>query len=245
MKQSKKLYTYFLKALGIGAILAFIIKLSIVPLYSKSIEADVSATLISGILGMFGGAIGALSAYFIARMQMTKQLDLQYKKEEEKMIKEIKINNWLKLSENCYSLLSILSKLQKSLIDYGNNSILSKDKIIIIECENMIDEQIRELVDQTRKIIIYNVFFDDDIIHKFDNITKDLDILTDEVPLFLNYYKNLEVEFEDLKDIDKRVSLSREMREKVGKILSKSNENIIDILVYTNTYLERFINSES
>ncbi len=74
------------------------------------------STIIGGILSMLGGAIGAFGAYFVARMQMTKQLDLQYNKEREKMIVEIKINKFQEL------LLTYENSLQK--LDYMYLTIL-------------------------------------------------------------------------------------------------------------------------
>lgn len=49
------------------------------------------ATIISGILSMIGGGIGALSAFLIAKMQLTKQLELQDKKNREMFLAEMKI----------------------------------------------------------------------------------------------------------------------------------------------------------
>lgn len=49
------------------------------------------ATIISGLLSMIGGAVGALSAFLIARMQLTKQLELQDKKNREMFLAELKI----------------------------------------------------------------------------------------------------------------------------------------------------------
>jgi len=49
------------------------------------------ATIIGGLLSMIGGAIGALSAYLIARMQLTKQLDRQDKIERKRILLEIKM----------------------------------------------------------------------------------------------------------------------------------------------------------
>lgn len=50
------------------------------------------ATIISGLLSMIGGMIGAFSAYLIARAQITKQLDLQDQKDRGRILLGIRLS---------------------------------------------------------------------------------------------------------------------------------------------------------
>jgi len=58
-------------------IILFCISLYALIIQAFAIESDDTATILSGVLSMIGGSIGALGAYFVATNQMKKQFDKQ------------------------------------------------------------------------------------------------------------------------------------------------------------------------
>ncbi|MGE7951647.1 hypothetical protein [Lysinibacillus xylanilyticus] len=87
------------------------------------------ATIIGGILSMIGGAIGALSAYLIARMQLTKQLELQDEKERKRILLEIKMKKAEEVLEilhqtkrSLFELHGLLTKFKLDVTTYFNNN---------------------------------------------------------------------------------------------------------------------------
>lgn len=79
---------------GIALILSFSFMLSLWALTIQYIGVDNAnkATIISGLLSMIGGMIGAFSAYLIARAQITKQLDLQDQKDRGRILLGIRLS---------------------------------------------------------------------------------------------------------------------------------------------------------
>jgi hypothetical protein len=78
---------------GIALLLSFSFTVSLWALTIQYIGVDSAnkATIISGLLSMIGGMVGAFSAYLIARAQITKQLDLQDKKDRGRVLLEIRL----------------------------------------------------------------------------------------------------------------------------------------------------------
>lgn len=64
------------------SIIGFLIALYALLIQVFGIQSTEKATIISGLLSMIGGAIGALGAYFVASSQMDKQFEHEKKKEE-------------------------------------------------------------------------------------------------------------------------------------------------------------------
>ncbi|PCD84789.1 hypothetical protein CNQ87_10635 [Lysinibacillus fusiformis] len=173
--------------------------------------------IISGLLSMVGGIAGAFGAYLIARMQMTKQLDLQYKKEEEKMIKEIKINNYLKVLEIGDALLQSLIKLNRLLVE--STVEINRDNDSFIEQEKIIRVQLQEVKEQTSKLIIYKGFYEENQLFHFENITKDITSMEEQVlRKLIEFYKKF--------DINK--TLDKEGFNKIYDQISNDFKNIIN-----------------
>ncbi|KKK39493.1 hypothetical protein WQ57_02040 [Mesobacillus campisalis] len=78
-----------------GAALLFSFALAVtvwaITIQSLGVDSTNKATIISGLLSMFGGMVGAFSAYLIARAQITKQLDLQDKKDRNRVLLETRL----------------------------------------------------------------------------------------------------------------------------------------------------------
>ncbi|MGE7667422.1 hypothetical protein ACQKMN_17110 [Ureibacillus composti] len=70
-------------------IIVFSIALYALILLVFGIESDDKANIISGILGMTGGVIGAIGAYFVATYQMSKQFEFERNKEEKQKLEII------------------------------------------------------------------------------------------------------------------------------------------------------------
>lgn len=92
------------------------------------------STIISGLLSMIGGIAGAFGAYFIAKNQMTKQLDLHFTREHKKMVLEIKIN---KVQETIKILKEVLEHYEiiKNLNPIYNNEIEKLSKMMKIDVD--------------------------------------------------------------------------------------------------------------
>ncbi|MEF7494523.1 hypothetical protein V4V34_08045 [Lysinibacillus sphaericus] len=144
------------------------------------------ASIIGGILSMLGGAIGAFGAYFIARMQMTKQLDLQYKKEREKMIIEIKINKYQELLITYDNILQMLNLLQVVLIDnifHMRMPNITGDKVRA--CENNIRVQLNEVKMNLPRINAYMSYFEEDEIKNIPDFIEVMHKLEDDIYLLI------------------------------------------------------------
>gem|GEM_PF-6056701 len=74
------------------------------------LEANNRSVIIGGLFSFGGGAIGALSAYLIARIQLTKQLELQDEKERKRILLEIKM-------KKAEEVLEILHQTKQSLFE--------------------------------------------------------------------------------------------------------------------------------
>ncbi|MCK1987149.1 hypothetical protein MPH48_03425 [Lysinibacillus fusiformis] len=218
MGKSENLLVKFLIALA-GITIGVVVILTIIAyqIGVDELEKPNRIAIISGLLSMIGGIAGAFGAYLIARMQMTKQLDLQYKKEEEKMIKEIKINNYLKVLEIGDALLQSLIKLNRLLVE--STVEINRDNDSFIEQEKIIRVQLQEVKEQTSKLIIYKGFYEENQLFHFENITKDITSMEEQVlRKLIEFYKKF--------DINK--TLDKEGFNKIYDQISKDFKNIIN-----------------
>ncbi|MET4560768.1 hypothetical protein ABIA69_001912 [Lysinibacillus parviboronicapiens] len=71
-------------------IIIFTITLISLVIQTFKIESGVWATIIGGVLSMFGGMVGAFGAYLVASHQMNKQIEHEKKKEEKLRLTQIK-----------------------------------------------------------------------------------------------------------------------------------------------------------
>lgn len=71
------------------SIIGFLIALYALLIQVFGIQSTEKATIISGVLSMIGGAIGALGAYFVASNQMNKQFQYEKRKEEKQNKEQI------------------------------------------------------------------------------------------------------------------------------------------------------------
>lgn len=90
--KSENLLVKFLIALA-GITIGVVVFLTIIAyqIGVDDLEKPNRIAIISGLLSMFGGIAGAFSAYLIAKMQLTKQLELQDKKNREMFLAELNI----------------------------------------------------------------------------------------------------------------------------------------------------------
>lgn len=103
---------------GFAFITAIIFVITIWALSIQFIGVDNTskATIIGGVLSMIGGMVGAFSAYFIARMQLTKQLDLQDEKDRARIIMKMKIDKADELLSILHSNMHLLHQLHGSVM---------------------------------------------------------------------------------------------------------------------------------
>lgn len=127
---------------GTMAVFAFTMLILVIYriLFANSVN---QATILSGVLSFLGGVAGAAAAYFIARMQMTEQIDLQFNKEKHKMNLEIEI-------ENLQSALHLLAKIRNTImkidgfrIDFVNQYL---DTIVIMNLEIIQEDNDRKAI---------------------------------------------------------------------------------------------------
>jgi hypothetical protein len=133
-------------------------------------------TIISGLLSMIGGMVGALGAFFIARMQMTKQIDIQFEKEHKKMIIEIKI---IKIQEAIKIYNSLQDKFQLIVNLYNSfnkevkrNSMYEKNSIdlddiyknvyVKLKFQDKSLDLIKEFSDSFHKLFLYKYYYSED-----------------------------------------------------------------------------------
>ena len=233
------MFNKFFNTILLLSIIGFVIAVYALLMQVFGISSVEKATIISGLLSMIGGSLGAFGAYFIARMQMTKQLDLQYKKEEEKMIKEVKINNYLKLLEIGDNLLQLINKLYYSLIEIYLESIASKENVV--ELEKDIRIIVQEIKEQSTKVVIYKVFFDDRVLMNFPDLPKVTQEMEQLVYLKLIDFRQTTHDKSDLIENEKFDKLTDEIRKEFDTIINRPKEDIFKILSYTNLYLKNSI----
>ncbi|OXS70223.1 hypothetical protein B1B04_18850 [Lysinibacillus sp. KCTC 33748] len=137
MEKGEKNLLIFLSALA-GATFFAVIILTILAyqIGVEKLEADNKSVIIGGLFSLGGGAIGALSAYLIARMQLTKQLELQDEKDRKRILLEIKMKKAEEVLEILYQTRSIYFELQGSwagyLLDQNNymkNCVRNKEEV--------------------------------------------------------------------------------------------------------------------
>lgn len=197
------------------------------------------ATIMGGALSMIGGMVGAFSAYFIAKMQMTKQLDLQYKKEEEKMVKEVKISNFFKLLEIGDNLLQLINKLHVSLVEGLIESLVSQENIVNREKE--IRVLVQEIKEQSTRVVLYKVFFDDRVLNNFPDLPQAIKDMEQMVYRMLIDHQQSALEFSAQEVLERVSELNHEINKEVVKVLTKPKEDTAKILSYTNLYLKKSI----
>lgn len=111
------------------------------------------ATIYAGFLGLVGGIVGAMAAFLIARMQMTKQLDLQYKKEKNKLKLELELNSMQNLSNHINKLRMEISKLSsyenQAIKEFNSYKNLDKETMKIgrlsLKDEKILDKHLQEV----------------------------------------------------------------------------------------------------
>ncbi|WHP42981.1 hypothetical protein QIX46_08200 [Lysinibacillus boronitolerans] len=146
------------------------------------------ATIIGGLLSMCGGAIGALAAYLIARMQLTKQLELQDNKDRKRIILEIR----LRKGEEC---LSLINKMQADCNYFmGTWSNIIQDYNLFIERNGLneldygtlrndelivrVETARDKFISSVRKISVYRPYFNEvipvveDLFQSFHSLTE-------------------------------------------------------------------------
>jgi hypothetical protein len=111
--------------IGLSLLLPFGMAASIWALAIQYIDVDSSnkATIISGVLSMLGGMVGAFSAYLIARAQITKQLNLQDEKDRSRVLLEIRLRKAEEVLENLTKTRSAFFTLQGSWTTYHQDYI--------------------------------------------------------------------------------------------------------------------------
>lgn len=126
----KKYGSILLITILIGALISVFISMAV---YGRIGMTGNQATMYAGFLGLVGGIAGAMAAFLIARMQMTKQLNLQYKKEKNKLKSELELNSMQKLSNHINKLRMEISKLSS----YENQAIKEFDSYKNLDKETM------------------------------------------------------------------------------------------------------------
>lgn len=96
-----------------------IMSYSLFDLFGNSKDNN-QVVIFGGFLGLLGGITGAFSAYFIARMQMTKQLDLQFEKEKDKLVLELEIENGKRKIQLINNLMYQSESLKYLILDLQN-----------------------------------------------------------------------------------------------------------------------------
>lgn len=207
------------------------------PVNSITSEA---ATIFGGGMSLIGGAAGATGAYFIAKMQMTKQLELQYKKEEEKMIKEIKINNYLKVLEIGDTLLQSIGKLHRQFAD-STVRIIWSDNNSFIENDQAIRSQLQEVKELSTKLQIYKVFYEKNVSFHFRNLSNNINEMEMEL---LDTWLNIINEYK-VKTVDSEEEFHdvyNDLSRKYGAIINNSKDDIIKLLSITQLNLAKNTN---
>ncbi|MFJ6264240.1 hypothetical protein ACIQGW_04360 [Lysinibacillus xylanilyticus] len=238
MKKSENILYKVLILLVIITILA-VVSLTIISyqIGVGKLEQTNRSAIIGGLLSMAGGIAGAFGAYFIARMQMKKQLELQYKKEEEKMIKEVKINNYLKLLETGDNLLQLYNKLQFSLLKTLMATLINN--ISIVEQEKEISIQIQTIKELSTKISIYKIFFDNRVLGNFPNISQSVREMEDKIYRMFLKYDPITFDEKIIEDQEKLKLQGMEIEKEIKKIIEKPKKETVLILAYTNLNLKK------
>lgn len=207
MKKSEDLLVKFLIALA-GLTIGVVVVLTIIAFQIgvDELEKPNRIAIISGLLSMVGGIAGAFGAYFIAKWQMTNLLDLQFKREHEKMILEIKIN---KFQEIIYFLNHI--KKEFNLFERTFHSHVAYTQHLLNESQDVegfmkmyslkqcdkVEESLNKLSKDYVEIFKYKVFLDSDIMSQTYIFRDGLELFT--VPLS-NYLYFLFIEDGDSKE---------------------------------------------
>ncbi|WP_163536263.1 hypothetical protein [Gracilibacillus sp. YIM 98692] len=139
---------------GIALILSFCFAVSIWALTIQYIGVDDpnKATIISGLLSMLGGMVGAFAAYLIARAQITEQLDLQDKKDRSRVLLEIRLRKAEEildiLTRTRMTFFSLHGTWTSVFMDYSNyiESHWTED----VKYEDMKNEKLLEALDKQR-----------------------------------------------------------------------------------------------
>ncbi|MGE7838020.1 hypothetical protein [Viridibacillus arvi] len=142
------------------------------------VESTDKATILGGVLSFLGGVTGATAAYFIARMQMTEQIELQFNKEKHKMNLEIEI-------ANLQSAIHLLAKIRTNVMKTdGFRSDFVKEYLRATQYKTAVSrdnfnqtfnsgkELLRELLDNCSQYIVYKFVYNEG--EKFDSFYNDL-----------------------------------------------------------------------
>ncbi|MBG9456996.1 hypothetical protein ABE61_24235 [Lysinibacillus sphaericus] len=251
MEKGKNKLMYLLGAIaGVTFISVIILTIIAYQIGVEKLEQTNRSTIIGGLLSMAGGIAGAFGAYFIARMQMTKQLELQYKKEREKMILEIRIN---KVQDVIQIINQIKKEFELMTGEYAGfkvnvNSYLGEENLIFVNMEYLNlrsseEEWGGECLNSLKKtrndyqsVFSYKAFLNDDILKIIEIFNEDsLRPLVMELFNFM-YFMDYE---ESIYNINEFRQMWWEEREKMDlKLLSIQGEMNIQL-----EYLESELSS--
>lgn len=167
-------------------------------------DSSNKATILSGLLSMIGGAAGAFSAYFIARWQMDKQLDLQYKKEKEKIIVELKINKTNEIINIYNDVLNEIASFEEKWINlqsfvnkkrkYLGSGVFALSDFIDEKCSNEVLYSKRFVINRYHDVLKYQIYFPNrkEIIKSvYNNQMSKLDKITKSVANMDFYYNEV------------------------------------------------------
>jgi hypothetical protein len=145
--------------IGLSLLLPFGVAASIWALAIQSIDVDSSnkATIISGVLSMLGGMVGAFSAYLIAREQITKQLVLQDQKDRSRVLLEVRLRKAEEVLENLTKTKSGFFNLQGSWTTYLQDCIsyMNANRDKNIDYEDMKNDALIEVVEKYRDEFVW------------------------------------------------------------------------------------------
>ncbi|MFJ8261421.1 hypothetical protein ACIQ4I_05605 [Rummeliibacillus sp. NPDC094406] len=248
-----KLENIFIVILGVlvGFLAFALILLAIYKILFK--DSVNQATIFSGILSLFGGIAGATAAYLIARLQMTKQLDLQFNKEKHKMKLEIEIDNLQSLLQlltnmrmnvmkiksthldfiNYYKEFLELEKLKVNIIKLGltdseafkaSDSNLEKKRDDTNRLYKECKKNINEIAFQCGELVRYGFIFTD--IDKFNKINV---FLADSINMVIRKYR-LKIVPENIEKIEEIEGIFEEMQDVIEKVILDLQQRLVDLL---------------
>ncbi|MBM7678957.1 hypothetical protein [Gracilibacillus alcaliphilus] len=139
---------------------------------SVGIDSVNKATIIGGILSMFGGMVGAFSAYFISRFQLTKQMDLQDQKDRSRVLLETELRK-------AEEILGILNKTKMSYFHLSGiwSSVLA--------------DHVRHIRSHYEEKIDYDDFVNTDLLNALDQSRDEFIMTYMEVYKYSPYYAEL------------------------------------------------------
>ncbi|PID21903.1 hypothetical protein CSV61_06705 [Sporosarcina sp. P3] len=129
---------------GFALVAAIIFAITIWALLIQFIGVDNAnkAAISGGVLSMIGGMVGAFSAYFIAKMQLTKQLELQDIKDRNRILLEVRMHKAEELLDNLnrtktafYNLQGAWTSLLRDYLGFIKNRLDAKTDYEVLKNE--------------------------------------------------------------------------------------------------------------